>query len=433
MTAPRPDGRTAAVNLAAAEAVLRANDRGGYTVPSPLLYPFQWLWDAGFAALGWVRIDPARAGDELDSVLAGQWASGGLAHIVFHRPDAGYFPGPERWNRSSASGLQTTGITQPPVLACVVRRLLAVAPQLAERAEGWAVHLDAAHRWVDQHRGIGPGGAVACVHPWETGADNAAAWDGPMGRVPVAGVEPYRRRDTEHVPADQRPTATDYDRYMALVEHGRDLGWDDAAIAAGSPFAVVDPAFAAIAVRAERDLAAVWRRLGRPDAAAAADERADRQLAALDACCWDPVERWWRAYDVRAGERTGPCTHAGAVVLWAGPPAGRVAPVLERIGRWCDTLSYGLPTTDPDDPTFEPRRYWRGPVWVNVNWLVAEGLAELGADGPAARLRADIGRLVAAGGWAEYFDPGTGEGYGSTQFTWTAALVLDLAHRGLLP
>jgi hypothetical protein len=35
-----------------ARKILRGNDRGGYTVPTSGLYPYQWNWDSGFAAWG---------------------------------------------------------------------------------------------------------------------------------------------------------------------------------------------------------------------------------------------------------------------------------------------------------------------------------------------------------------------------------------------
>src|SRR5439155_21419109 len=72
--------------------VLRANDRGTFTVPSGSLYPYQWLWDAAFIALGWSTIDRSRAWDELDSVVRGQWSDGMLPHVVYHHPTAQYFP-----------------------------------------------------------------------------------------------------------------------------------------------------------------------------------------------------------------------------------------------------------------------------------------------------------------------------------------------------
>ncbi|NJM44064.1 MAG: hypothetical protein HC858_09000 [Brachymonas sp.] len=63
------------------------NDRGGYTIPTAGLYPFQWNWDAGVTALGWMTFDQQRAWDEFHSLLRGQWQSGSqeglIPHIVF--------------------------------------------------------------------------------------------------------------------------------------------------------------------------------------------------------------------------------------------------------------------------------------------------------------------------------------------------------------
>ena len=54
-----------------ARAILRRNDRGGYTVPTDRLYPFQWNWDSAFVALGWGTFDEARAWQEIFSLLKG--------------------------------------------------------------------------------------------------------------------------------------------------------------------------------------------------------------------------------------------------------------------------------------------------------------------------------------------------------------------------
>ena len=57
---------------AAAQALLGQNDRGGYTVPAPRLYPHQWNWDSAFCAIGWRHFDPRRAARELEMLLRGQ-------------------------------------------------------------------------------------------------------------------------------------------------------------------------------------------------------------------------------------------------------------------------------------------------------------------------------------------------------------------------
>ena len=59
-----------------AKSVLAANDRGGYTVPTANLYPFQWNWDSAFVAMGFATFDPDRAFRELERLIEGQWPGG---------------------------------------------------------------------------------------------------------------------------------------------------------------------------------------------------------------------------------------------------------------------------------------------------------------------------------------------------------------------
>jgi glycogen debranching enzyme len=71
-------------------------------------------------------------------------------------------------------------------------------------------------------------------------------------------------------------------------------------------------------------------------------------------------------------------------------------------------------------------RYWRGPVWININWFLMHGLASNGYENHAKRLRGTIIDLCRKEGFHEYFAPATGEGLGSILFSWSAALFLDV-------
>ena len=73
---------------------------------------------------------------------------------------------------------------------------------------------------------------------------------------------------------------------------------------------------------------------------------------------------------------------------------------------------------------FDERRYWRGPVWINTNWLLWWGLRQHGLEAAAEEVLMSSVRLVARSGFHEYFDPFTGEGFGTGGFGWTAALTL---------
>ena len=151
--------------------------------------------------------------------------------------------------------------------------------------------------------------------------------------------------------------------------------------------------------------------------------------AALRSRLWDG-ERF-RARDLRSGALLEPRT-IGSLAPLLDPAlpatvAQRLAADLESPHFWAPG-GIGVASFDLLDPAFDRRRYWRGPVWANLNWLLARGLRGHGLAEPARRLEEGTVRLVATAGLREYFDPLSGEGLGSDDFSWTAAAVLDILH-----
>jgi hypothetical protein len=78
---------------------------------------------------------------------------------------------------------------------------------------------------------------------------------------------------------------------------------------------------------------------------------------------------------------------------------------------------------------FDSKNYWRGPVWININWMISQGLRGYGYREKADAMNRDMIQLPIRFGFHEYFDSKTGEGYGSSNFSWTTALFLDLVYR----
>ena len=113
-----------------ARRVLAQNDLGTMVAAAPRLYPHQWSWDAAFISVGLARVSVSRALTELRSLLAAQWSTGMIPHIVFS-PGTTYFPGPDVWGTDRApakpAGVQTSGICQPPVHALALARILQIA------------------------------------------------------------------------------------------------------------------------------------------------------------------------------------------------------------------------------------------------------------------------------------------------------------------
>jgi hypothetical protein len=48
---------------------------------------------------------------------------------------------------------------------------------------------------------------------------------------------------------------------------------------------------------------------------------------------------------------------------------------------------YPIPSVALDDPKYDPNQMWRGPTWVNVNYLMIEGLWRNGFRDQARKLR----------------------------------------------
>ena len=412
--------------IARAQDVMHRNDRGTYTVPTHGLYPFQWNWDSALSALGFSHFDEARAWTEIETLFAHQWDDGMVPHIIFHEHDEGYYPGPDVWD--TGRKVPTTGITQPPVAGFAVRRLYDRAKDRSF-AESHARRLlplvHAWHEWFFRCRDPQKTGLVAVIHPWETGRDNSVDWDTAFERVPAEGVEPFKRRDTQHANPDHRPTDEQYKRYIWLVQHFRGLGWDNSKLHDASPFQIVDPGFNAILQRSCADLAELADELGETEIAAKSRSLFIRGSAALDSL-WSAAEGQYLCFDRISGLLINSPSVGGILAVFAAIPTERSSLLAQRIEALSQSCEYLVPSHEPSSPEFDSLRYWRGPVWLIVNYMVADGLLAAGETDIAKKIMTDSLRLIDKSGFAEYYDPITAEGCGGDAFTWTAAMVIEI-------
>ena len=411
-----------------ARAILHENDRGGYTVPTARLYPYQWNWDSAFVALGFATFDRPRAWRELELLLEGQWADGMIPHIIFRRDDPDYFPGPSVW-QANGGALPSGGISQPPVLASVMWDMVTSGDErdLAQ-AKGMFDHVLRWHRWWHSARTPKGCPVVCTVHPWESGRDNCPDWDIGFDRMEVPpDLEPYTRMDTVHADANQRPSKLQYDKYVTIIKFGRDIGWDQARLTNEGPFLMADPGIHFILLRADRDLRALADTLGRADAVEELDTFIAKGIAGSD-YLWNPDLNAFCARDVRSGTFSQGVSSASALPFYAGVGSDQQLRAtlghLNRIGAKVDFL---VPSWDPDAAGYEPERYWCGPVWPQMNNIIAKGLEEQGHGDMAARVRRDLARAIETSGFFECFNTQTGAGCIGTNFSWTAAMWLAWA------
>jgi len=158
--------------------------------------------------------------------------------------------------------------------------------------------------------------------------------------------------------------------------------------------------------------------------------RADEQAKRMIEIGWDSQAGLFWA--TRLGQRVNVRTPFNLFPLITGHmPADIAARLVEHLTdeNWFWTR-YPIPTVARSDPKYDPLKMWRGPTWVNINFLMIEGLQRSGFDDLARELRRRTLEMIQnRDDIYEYYHPETGQnppGAAST-FGWSAAIFIELA------
>jgi hypothetical protein len=359
-----------------------------YTRPSPGHYPWQFYWDSCFTAITWRHFDPVRSRRELQSLLAAQREDGFIGHTIFwDTPLEGF----RRFTYNvTSSDAQMTSSIQPPLLAWAWRIAVGDPAEVPEIA--------AHHRWLEANRDLEGDGLIWIVQPDESGMDASPQFDVVWGN-----------------------RAHGLPGFVQLVRRNRRLGYDARRVAAaGGP--VVCEVMTNVLYSLARSA------LGLPSLTATIVERMYDDRTALFSALVRPQPK------------------RRASVTWAALSPLALPDLPEEIGHrlvqehllnpsefWLHVPPPSVAANDPafstsDRPFLGPRRYWRGPTWMNAAWLLWLGLVRLGYDEQAKQLSDRLSAVVLQAGLREYYHPRNGAGMGAVDFAWST-LVVELAGR----
>lgn len=431
--------------IESAKAVLDNNDRGGFTVPADPLYPHQWLWDSAFIAIGLRHDDSERAKSEILRLFEAQWANGMVPHVIHsgkkHARDSSIW---RSWmNPNAPEHVSTSGITQPPILAEAVIR---TADSLAKHErKSWLKlvypHLVAYHSWLYTDRDPHNEGLVLQVHPWETGLDNSPPWMKELHehQLPlwIQAIRSLRlswlfnlfRNDTKIIPARQRMTTIDALALYSVQRRLRRKNYDIKRILAHSLFAIEDVSFNTIFIRNNQLLRDIAKELKEslPEKLDADMKRTEETFEQL----WDPYASQYYSREFVSHRLIKEPSIGNLLTLYSGVvPKERAKHIVAQLE---DEHQFGsthpVASTPISSDWFSEERYWQGPTWLNTNWLIIDGLRRYGFDEHADALCDATIELVEKHGFYEYFSPITGMPAGAENFSWTAALTIDLIHQ----
>ncbi len=351
-------------------------DGSGFCVPHAITYPWQWLWDSCFHAVVWSHLGDARAVTELQAALSDQDQDGFVPHLRYgSSPD----PHVDLWGRAA-----TSSITQPPMYGHALAVLHAAGVALPVDVVGRAT---AGLRFLLQRRRRSPGGLVELCHPWESGCDDSPRWDDVL-RAPWT---PEAWFDTKGA-------------LLATITRS-----DGGAPLANDAFAVGSVGFTALVAWNAQELAGVTGDEGLRSASAELVDALDRR--------WDPSRATW-IDDGPTSAGSGRVRTLDALLpLLVCPRAQGWDALLDQRAF---AAPYGPRGVHAAEASYEPTRYWRGPAWPQLTYLLWVAATR----GRERLARRSLVRSMLAGsvtsGFAEFWDPESGTGLGAAPQSWTA-------------
>jgi len=427
----------------AAKTVLEMNDAGTYTVPAQGPYPHQWLWDSCFTAIGLRHVDILRAQTEILSLLRGQWANGMLPNMIFS-PARQYRRDRDVWrswlSADAPDDVQTSGITQPPVLAEAAVRIGEKLNKVDRRAWYKTVFpaILAYHQWLYVERDPHSEGLVLQIHPWETGLDSTPPWIHELHehqlptwiqvvhKIGLDNIISLFRRDIKYASPSQRLSTLDALGFYAVQRRLRRKNYDIRRILSHTLFAIEDVSFNSIFIRANthlRDIA-TFLKVDLPEELLESMQKTEAAFGGL----WDPYSRQYYSREFVTHRLLKDPSIGTLMPLYTGTISKDRAQQLVKMieDEHMFGTNYPVPSVPVSSEWFNEHAYWQGPTWVNMNWFIIDGLKRYGYTDHAAALTESTLEMVKNAGFSEYFSPLDGSPAGAENFSWTAALTIDL-------
>lgn len=337
-------------------------------MPSMVHYVGVWAWDAFFHALAYRYVDKTLAENQIRILLDHQREDGMLPDAVH---DEGVIL---RWQFPDKDGtFFEAEVTKPPLVAWTALKLFEhngdreFLDEVYEPIVRW-------NRWWIEQNDDDRDGIMQYNHPNSSGLDDSPLWDFGM---PVE--------------------SPDLNTYLVMQ--------NDA-------------------------LARIAEILGLKNDARAWEQKASALAARMVEHFWDDDAGVFWA--MREHKPVRVLTPFNLYPLLTGHlDLGKRKRLLDHLFNpdefW---LEHPIPTVAKNDPLYDPNQMWRGPTWVNINYLFIEGLMRIGHIERARALRdKTLALLMQHHDIYEYYNPETAAHppRAASVFGWSSAVFIDLA------
>ena len=211
--------------------------------------------------------------------------------------------------------------------------------------------------------------------------------------------------------------------------HGLETGQDDSPRFDEGPVLAVDMnSYLLSQMRATAELAKI---LGNDAAVKKWTKKADILAENMIRVMYDHEQNMFFDADPVTAERRTLWSASGFLPLWADVDIGEEkAKAMIKEHLLNEKKFFGqipLPCIAYDQEEYKPEKWWRGPTWMSLSWMVNEVLLKYGfTDEHKHVCEAYHEMILKDGNLRELFNSQTGEGLGAYDQGWTAAVFIKL-------
>ncbi len=372
------------------------------SLANPIYAEMQAFWDSCFHAYILASLEPAIAQQEILALLIHIDKEGFIPHMIYHTGRGKVVPPKYQsildtfWSSPFHSNL-----IQPPVLALAVSKIFEKTKD-TQFLTDVIPKLEKYYRFLAQTRDHDKDHLLAIIHSWESGWDNSQRWDA-LYNVKTGKQQEINRQKAELIKA--------YQTVNWKIQEIFDLGL----------FIVKPIDFNVLYAWNLEILSNLCKKINRNHEFF--KEKAILTKKAIFSKMYDGTT----FFDLYSNNE-----------LSNIPSAAMFFPMLlDHPFDYSDILSTylvdrnqfnspnGIPTTSLNHPFHSPNEYWRGNIWIQVNWLIFRGLLTQMKIELVRELAKKIFHLLYQNGFWEYFNPQTGVGLGAAEYSWDS-LVYDM-------
>lgn len=312
---------------------------------------------------------------------------------------------------------KTDGLICPPMLPTILWLMIVLGLRDKTILNKCFDNIFQYHKWFVENRDPYKKGIISIFHPWETCREYSPDWNDALDNINLEKTDIIRK-----TPFQNNNTQIENVRYLMIIEKMHELDWDNKKIYDEGLFNVCDPGVQFIFLRSCKDLYKQAIFLNRVETYKTIEKWIDLYSFGSN-YLWNTTKDAYSTLNIKTNTlfRGISC----GSMLYAYADTGNKEQrdfMYSHSKRIIYYSNDGFPHCYSKSCDFKIAKYWNGPIWCIMNFMLILGFKQNGQTYLSDKIRINIKKLIENIDFFEFINPHTGLINGSRINPGTAAM-----------